>query len=318
MYSIYTNKMSVIGNGVLKHNGTKPKFKGKKIGKETLQKNKKTPLKIPGSKSTNDIQIVDDVESEVSNLPKLANEKHYSSGLKSAVQTDGTANVHIVDETDTSDRKSSKGRNGIIVNSDKIEKDEHNGLKFKQVLNNAISDPIKGTNNNKSEIFLDSSSLDAVHRDSVVNHYPVYIPTATSQLSDSVSVSDVLPGRVEENHKEVLTKVGNHKRKDSLILSDPVQGTSHPFEEQNGSLNDSLSIQREVSKLSMISNKSTESKLPSSVVHLHKNDLEEKDQTTFGANESLIQSAIPNLLPGQAMVCLILNILIPGTGNVFQ
>ena len=311
MYSIYTNKMSVIANGVLKHNGSKPKFKGKKTAKEGLQRARKTPGTIPGSKSTNDIHIVDDVESEILNLPELANEKRNNSGSQTTIIKERTVNFQAVDKTDNLVRKSDVGDENINI-SNKI-RPKCDGLQFKQVNNHVTSNNKIG----RSELVLDGSSLHAVYRDSnpLVHHHPVHIPTVTSQLTDSVSVSDVLPGRVEENNIEVLAKAGNHKRKDSLILPDQIPGTSYAFEEQNGSLNDSLSIHREFSKLSMTSNKSTESKIPTSVVQIHKSDLEENDQTSFGANESLIQSAIPNLLPGQAIVCLVLNVLIPGTGT---
>ena len=319
MFSVYTDKMPVIANGANKYDGNKTKSKIKKISKESLHVAKKAPGELPGSKSSNDIHIVDDVDNEVLNLPDLAINKRDSSCPKAAVKpVERNTNVQAVDAADSSVRKSENG-DAIDISSNEIATYKHAGSRLKQVHNHVSSNLKPIAKHGRSDLLLDSSSLKtAIQKDNnsnppAENHKTVRIPTITSRLNHSVSVSAVLPGREEENHIEVLT-TATPKRKDSLILHDAIPGTSYAFEEQNGSLNDSLSIQREFSKLSMISNRSTDSKIRNSAVQMPQTDTEE-EKSAVGANESLIQSAIPNLLPGQAIVCLVLNVLIPGTGT---
>ena len=320
MFSVYTHKMSVIPNGGIKYSRTKTNPKGKKSAKESLQRAKKTPGKIPGSKSSNDILIVDDVDNEVLNLPDLAFDKRCNSDLRGAVKHESrNTNFQDVAKADCSVRKSLDG-DKIVDSSNKRATEKRDGLQSRHVNKHVTSKQKPGAKRGRSDLLLDSSSLKAVHGDNISiplageHRKPVHIPRVASRLHDCVSVSDVLPGRVEQTHIEVLTKTAYPKRKDSLILPDAIPGTSYAFEEKNGSLNDSLTIQREFSKRSLISNRSTDSKKRNSVVQIPQNDREEEDKPTVGANESLIQSAIPNLPPGQAILCLVLNVLVPGTG----
>lgn len=115
----------------------------------------------------------------------------------------------------------------------------------------------------------------------------------------------------DEKHIRELTALVTSQQNDSLTVPGTLPGSSDVVEEQK-----SLSVKRELSRLSLKSNKSIDSRIRNAVVQMPPG-AEEPAKTVLDPDESWIRSAIPKLLIGQAIACLIMNVIIPGTGKSY-
>ena len=97
-------------------------------------------------------------------------------------------------------------------------------------------------------------------------------------------------------------------------LSGTLPGSSVTSDQQKQSLGDSVSTKRTASVLSLKSSRSVDSRIRHAVVQMPPGT-ELKEKSAIEPDESLIQIAIPNLPLALAILCLLLNVCLPGSGK---
>ena len=132
----------------------------------------------------------------------------------------------------------------------------------------------------------------------------------------SIEKSDTLTSAADDKHdKQMRAKspAVTSQRNECLTVPGALPGSSDTFDEQKRSRSDTLSIKRENSRLSLKSSKSIDSRIRHAVVQMPPGT-DEKDKAMLDPEQSWIKSAIPNLQLWQAIICLAMNVIAPGTG----
>ena len=141
------------------------------------------------------------------------------------------------------------------------------------------------------------------------------VETESSNLPKlAIEKSDSLSLQANENNIRIASPAVISQKNESLTVPGALPGSSDTSDEQKLSLNDSLSLNREGSRLSLKSSRSIDSRIRNAIVQMPPGT-EETEKTVLDPEESWIRTAIPHLPLGLAIVCLVMNICIPGTGK---